>query len=160
MPPDDLATIKATYPLPVYNYRVTIDHEGGPQSVGFAEVSGLSVEHDAVTYKHGLSFVMGTKIIPGMRQPIRITLQRGIVKAGSFLADWFQSAYNDPYSTNNKRDIVIDLCDETGSVVIRWTVKQALPVKLDAPTFAANSNDIAIETLEVVAHGLEVNFNP
>ena len=42
----DKAYIAANYPLPAYNYRVTIDGI----VVSFAEVSGLSVEYEPVTY--------------------------------------------------------------------------------------------------------------
>ena len=147
--------IKDTYPLPVYNYRVTI----GKDTLGFSEVSGLSVDYEPVTYKHGLSFIMGPKIIPGMRQPVKLTLKRGITKSGAFLANWLKTTYNDPFK-NSKQDITIDLCDEGGLPVVRWTVLGALPIKLDAPSFDANSNDVAIEALELVAHDLKIDYNP
>ena len=148
-------TIKDSYPLPVYNYRVTI----GKTTLGFSEVSGMGVEYESVTYKHGFSFAMGAKIIPGMRQPAKLTLKRGIAKGSKFLADWLKNTYTDPFK-NSKQDILIDLCDETGQPVVRWTVLGALPVKLDAPTFDANSNDIAIETLELVAHEIKIDYDP
>ena len=150
--------IKASYPLPVYNYRVTV----GSRTLGFSEVSGLSIEYESVTYHHGFSFATGSKIIPGMRQPVKLTLKRGIItseKDGNFLASWLQDAYANPFKTT-KQDIVIDLCDETGKPTVRWKVQGALPVKLDAPTFDANSNDVAIETLELVAHDLKIEYNP
>ena len=62
--------------------------------------------------------------------------------------------------TSAKRDILIDLCDEKGDAVISWKVQDALPTKLDVPTFDANSNDVAIETMEFIAHGLRVDYNP
>jgi phage tail-like protein len=147
--------IKAAYPLPTYNYRVTI---GGDDSsvIGFSEVSGLSLEYEPVTYKHGLSFAFGSRIIPGMRQPIQVTLKRGVTRNNRFLYDWIRDTYSDPFSGDRKRDIEIDLCDENGSAVLRWTVRNALPTKLEAPAFEADSNEVAIETLELTAHGLEV----
>ncbi len=149
-------SIKDTYPLPIYNYRVEI--EGA--TVAFAEVSGLSVGYEAVTYKHGFSFVMGNKIIPGMRQPINLSLKRGIIKGRDFLPKWLTNTYGDPFYTQAKRDIRIDLCDQDGQAVMRWKVQNALPTKLDAPTFDANSNEIAIESLDLIAHGLQIDYNP
>ncbi len=154
--PQNKQDIKSNYPLPSYNYRVTVESD----VISFAEVSGLSVEYEPVTYKHGLSFVLGTKIIPGMRQPIQLTLKRGIVQSRDFLHSWIHSAYTDPFFTGTKRDIVIDLCDEAGVPVVRWTVQGALPTKLEAPAFDANSNEVAIETMELVAHGLKVDYHP
>lgn len=147
--------IKASYPLPVYNYRVTV----GNQTIGFSEVSGLSLEYEPVTYKHGFSFAMGAKIIPGMHQPVKLTLKRGIAKGSDFLASWLQTTYANPFKSAEK-DVVIDLCDEAGKPVVRWAVKGALPVKLDVPTFDANSNDVAIETLELIAHEIKVDYKP
>ena len=147
--------IKSAYPLPVYNYRVTIEQ----LTLGFSEVSGLSVEYEPVTYKHGFSFAMGAKIIPGMRQPIKLTMKRGIVKGGDVLYGWLHGAYTDPFKSA-KRDILVDLCDETGTAIVRWKIQGALPTKIDAPTFDANSNEIAIETLEVIAQDLQVEYSP
>lgn len=148
--------IASSYPLPAYNYRVTIE----ASTVSFAEVSGLSVEYEPVTYKHGLSYLMGDKIIPGMRQPIKLTMKKGLVKNHDDLYRWIHKTYTDPFYSNAKRDITIDLCDEQGEAVIRWKVQRALPTKLEAPTFDANSNEVAIESMEFMAHELEVNYNP
>jgi phage tail-like protein len=154
MSPDPDPT-KVSYPLPVYNYRVTV----GSSAMGFSEVSGLNVEYEAVTYKHGLSFVMGARIIPGMRQPIRLTMKKGIIKGNNFLAGWIQDAYANPF-TVAKKDILVDLCDEAGKPIVRWKVQGALPVKLSAPAFDAKSNEVAIETLELVAHNVQVDYHP
>jgi phage tail-like protein len=153
--PLDKDQIKASYPLPVYNYRVTV----GKLTIGFSEVSGLNVDYEPVTYKHGLSFAMGVKIIPGMRQPVKLTMKKGVVKGNDFLAGWLQGAYANPFK-NAKEDILIDLCDESGQAVVRWKVQGALPVKLDAPGFDANSNEVAVETLELVAHDIQVDYHP
>lgn len=158
--PLDKATIKSSYPLPAYNFRVTILRDSEATVISFAEVSGLSMEHEPVTYKHGLSFVTGDKIIPGMRQPIRLTLKKGIVSGGDYLQRWIHETYSNNAPANAKRDIVIDLCDATGEPVVRWMVQGALPVKLDVPSFDANSNDVAIESLEVTAHDLHIRHNP
>ncbi len=147
--------IKSNYPLPVYNYRVTI----GSMTVGVSEISGLSVEYEPVTYKHGLSFVMGSKIIPGMRQPIKLIMKRGIVKKNEALSGWLRDTYADPFKST-KQDILIDLCDETGAPIVRWKVQGAFPVKIDAPTFDANSNEVAIESIEVIAQDVQIDYNP
>ena len=147
--------IKASYPLPVYNFRVTL----GDSTIGFSEVSGLNIDYEPVTYKHGLSFVMGVKIIPGMRQPIKLTLKKGVVQDKDFLSKWLQDVYADPFK-DMKKDILIDLCDETGKAVVRWKVLRALPTKLEAPTFNADSNEVAVEILELVAHDIQVDYHP
>jgi len=159
---EDKEHIKSTYPLPVYNYRVTIQSffSGSSEVASFSEVSGLAMEYEHVTYKHGFSFAMGKKVIPGMPKEVRVTLKRGLIKDRKLLQSWIDDTYSNPFLLDKKRDIVVALLDEAGKAVIEWTVQRALPIKMDAPTFDANSNEVAIETLELVAHGLKVNFNP
>jgi phage tail-like protein len=156
----DKKQIKDRFPLLAYNYNLSI----GGSTLGCSEVSGLNLEYEPVTYKHGLSFWLGAKIIPGMRrEPVKLTLKKAIFIAkeneNDFLTKWLQDAYADPLQ-NPKQDILIDLCDELGNAVVRWKVRGALPTKLDAPTFDSNSNEVAFETLELVAHTIEVDFHP
>lgn len=153
-------TIKSTCPLPVYNYRVTILDDGNANVLGFSEVSGLFMEYEPVTYKHGLSFLTGVQIVPGMRQPVRLTLKKGLTRNGDFLQAWFNKCYSDAWSISYRRDVIIDLCDEKGLPVIRWKVKQALPTKLEAPAFAANSNEVAIISMDLIAADLEADYHP
>ena len=156
----DKETIKNTYPLPAYNYRVTIMNNDAATVVSFTEVSGLNLEYEPVIYKHGLSFLTGSKIIPGMRQAIRLTMKKGIVQSGNYLYDWIYNTYTNPTYDGAIRDIVIDLCDEAGEPVIRWSVRGAMPIKLEAPGFDANTNNVAIETMELTAQELKVEFTP
>nr|VFK36488.1 MAG: conserved hypothetical phage tail region protein [Candidatus Kentron sp. SD]VFK39162.1 MAG: conserved hypothetical phage tail region protein [Candidatus Kentron sp. SD]VFK77810.1 MAG: conserved hypothetical phage tail region protein [Candidatus Kentron sp. SD] len=151
------ADIKSGYPLPSYNYRVIL---GGKDVIGFSEVSGLELEYEPVSYKHGLSFRTGGKIIPGMRGPIELTMNKGIVKDKDYLSKWISEVYGNPFSLGRKRDVLVQLCDELGKPVVAWHVKDALPVKLSAPTFEADSNEVAMETMELVAHGLRIDYDP
>lgn len=157
---DSKAAIKSSYPLPVYNYRVSVMVDGKTETIGFSEVSGLTMEHEPVTYKDGFSFVMGAQFIPGMRKPVNLSLKKGLTKNGDFLQKWMEEASQDPFSFGAKRNVLIDLCDEAGNTVIRWTAAKAMPVKLDAPAFQAASNEVAIASMELLAARLKVEFNP
>ena len=157
---DTQATIKSQYPLPAYNYRVTILDGSKAETIGFSEVTGLNMGYDPVTYKDGFSFVMGADIIPGMAKPINLTLKKGLAKSGDYLHKWIEKSYQDHFSNGAKRDVLIDLCDESGQPVIRWIVTAAMPVKLDASSFVASSNEVAVLSMELVATKLKVEFNP
>ena len=54
----------------------------------------------------------------------------------------------------DKRDITIDLCNEVGSAVVQWKVSNAFPTTLDVPTFQANGEDVAIESMTLMADGV------
>lgn len=144
--------IRDTYPLPVYNYRVTI----GGETHGFSEVSGLSIQHEAITYKHGLSWREGPVQMPGMKGEVKLTLKRGMVKTRSLMLDWIGSIHLNKVP---KRDLAIDLCDESGTPVVSWKVYNAFPLKLDAPGLNSDSNDLAVESLELLAGGIQMEYH-
>lgn len=153
-----MADARAAYPLPAYNYRVTILHDGQSEAIGFSEVSGLTVAYDPVTYRDGFSFAMGYAAIPGMPKPVSVTLKRGLTRAAGYLQEWLEAASHGSIAPGVKRDVLVDLCDEAGQAVIRWTVSGAMPVKLEAPSFNAASNEVAIASLELVAPKVMVAF--
>lgn len=139
---------KSSYPLPAYNFRVTVD--GTPMS--FAEVSGISLEYETVTYRHGLSFWEGEGIKKYYYDKyVNFTLKKGTIKGIDFLYAWLKE--------KAVRAVQVSLCDEQGQPVISWRVAKALPVKLEAPTFSADTNEVAIESLEVMAAGISVEYH-
>ena len=155
------AEIKAGYPLPSYCYQVTVMTDGGDADLlGCSEVSGLKLTYDPVIYRHGLSYATGMHIIPGMRQPVKLTLKRGVAPGQSYLKDWLQETFEDPGSDKVHRDLVIDLCDEAAVPVVRWTVSGAMPTSIDAPAFSASSNEVSFESLELTANDLRIEFDP
>jgi len=142
--------LKTAYPLPSYNYRVEI----AGAAVGFSEVSGLSIKRETSTYKESPSGggAPGPVVMnkPGQLDNPTISLKKGVVRKGSVatLYAWISSIQ---INQVEKKDIYIRLCDEKGDAVISWKVVNAFPTKLDAPSFTATSNDVAIETMELLA---------
>lgn len=145
--------IKTAYPLPSYNYRVEI----AGAAVGFSEVTGLSIKRDTTTYKE--SPTAGGAAGPVvMRMPAQltnptITLKKGVVRKGSVAAlySWISAIQ---INQVDKKDVYVRLCDEKGDAVISWKIQNAFPTKLDAPSFTATSNDVAIETMELMADSI------
>jgi len=142
--------IQSDYPLPVYNYRVEINGD----AVAFSEVSGLTISYESTVYKEspiaGGSPGPRTLIMPSQRTPPTITLKKGLVRKTSMkhLYDWIRTVQ---INQIEKKDIYVRLCDEKGDAVITWKVANAFPVKLDAPSFDAKSNDVAIQSMELKA---------
>ncbi|TPN86998.1 phage tail protein [Aquimarina algicola] len=144
----DRKTIIENYPLPVYNYQVIIDNS---TAMSFSEISGLDIDYEHVLYRHGFSWVMGDYLIRAQRKPINVTLKRGMVKERSYLYDWMRSG--------TKKDIRIELCDEQSVAIVSWDIYRALPFKMDAPSFNASTNDIAIESLDLIAHDIKLTHH-
>lgn len=60
--------------------------------MSFTEVSGLTREHQVVTYRHGLSFAEGEDIVKfRIDKYAPLTLKRGIVKGAGALYKWLES---------------------------------------------------------------------
>ena len=141
---------KQSYPLPAYNFRVRIDDT----VMSFAEVSGIGIEYDKVTYRHGLSFMEGETITTFYYDSfITMTLKRGIVVGATpmFLYDWLKKG--------DIRTLAVSLCNETGDPVISWQIAKAIPVKIQAPTFDAKTNDVSIESVELAVRGITLVKN-
>lgn len=139
---------KAHYPLPVYNYRVDV----GGAAMSFSQLSGMAVEHSHVTYKHGFSYLEGESIEQFRYEKFSsMTLKRGTVSGIEDLHEWL--------TTRDLRTIDVSLCDEAGAPVVTWHIGKAVPVKLEAPTFDADSNDVAVESLEVMASNVTVEHH-
>jgi len=146
--------IKKGYPLPAYNFRVRIENE----AYGFSQVTGLSIQYDTMTYKHGLSWREGTDESIGNQHPVTLTLQRGVVAKASNLLQWINSLHRGILGPL-KKDVAIDLCDENGEPVVTWIAAAAFPIKLDVPGFDANNNEVAIESIQLKVGNLRVSYH-
>ncbi|MCM8526864.1 MAG: phage tail protein, partial [Lentisphaeraceae bacterium] len=78
----------ADYPLPVFHFQV----EWGGTNLGFSEVSGLTIENQAIEYRDGLSPEYSVVKMPGMPKFSNITLKRGIVPADNEFFAWLNTA--------------------------------------------------------------------
>ena len=141
---------KTDYPLPAYNYRVDINGI----SITFSEVSGLDLAFETVTYKE--SFATSGKVgpnimyMPAQIQAVNISMKKGLVK-GKSVPVFYEWINDIELNLVDKRDIVVHLLDEKGNTVVSWTVIDAFPKKLSAPSFSASANDVAIESMELMA---------
>lgn len=141
------ATIKSTYPLPAYNYNVVVGGVASP--IRFARVSGLEIEYETLTYRDGLSFREGERIQKyWVDKYMPLSLEQGTVARDSFLFEWLREL--------DERSMEISLCDESGTPVVTWRLAKALAVKMSGPTLDAQTNDVAIDRLEVRVAGISV----
>jgi len=109
------------------------------------------MDYEHVLYRHGFSWIMGDHLIRAQRKPISVSLKRGVAKNRKDLYDWLRK--------EDKRNINIALCDENGDPIVSWEVYRALPIKLNAPSFNASTNDVAIESLDLIAHDIKLTHH-
>lgn len=137
------------YPLPVFHFEVDW---GGSTSV-FSEVSGLTIEHQIIEYRHGLSKEHTMKM-PGIPKHGNITLKRGIVKGDNEFYEWLSN--KNLHKNEPRRNLTINLLDEEGNPVMTWKAAEAFPVKVEGPGLKASGNEVAIESIEIAHEGLTI----
>jgi len=140
----------ARLPLMAYNFKVVV----AAKTMGFKEVSGLSRQHETLTYRDGRSFCEGERIVKYRHDKFApITLKKGTVTLESmFLYAWLEAKVEVP--------MTVSLCDPRGLPVVNWRIARVLPVKITPPTFDATTNEVAIDTLELMAAGIMVDVIP
>jgi phage tail-like protein len=133
-------------PFAGYNFRVEID---GMPEARFTECQGLSSESAVITYREGGDHRV--RLIPGLTRYSPITLKRGITSDRS-LWEWRKRVAD---GLVDRRNGSVILLSADGKDVIRWTFENGWPSKWEGPALNGQSNDVAIETLEIVHEGLD-----
>jgi phage tail-like protein len=142
-------TGKRDDPYQQFNFLVEID---GVARAGFSECSGLTTDTDAIDYREGADKVLNVRKLSGLRKYTNVVLKRGYTQDKS-LWDWRKKIIN---GVTERRSAEIILMDETRTEVIRWRIREAWISKWDSGPFNAKTNDVAIETIEMVHEGLEL----
>jgi phage tail-like protein len=129
------------------NFRVVV----AQRTIGFMDVTGLSRQHQTLTYRHGLSFCEGERIVKFHEDKfVSITLKKGtVIPEAAFLYTWIETKIEVP--------MTVSLCNGRGLPVINWKMARVLPVKLTPPNFDASSSAVCIDTFEVMAAGITVD---
>ena len=149
MADDGSAQSQATWPLVRFQFRVVYDN----MEFIFQEVKGLSAETQVIEYRHNNSKVFDTIKMPGIQKLGNVTLKKGIFKGDDDLWKNFNAIKN----TAKKTTVVISLLDESNAVAMSWNLSNAFPTKITAADMKADSNEVAIETMEIAHEGLTIS---
>ena len=149
MADDGSAQSQATWPLVRFQFRVVYDN----MEFIFQEVTGLSAETQVIEYRHNNSKVFDTIKMPGIQKFGNVTLKKGIFKGDDDLWKNFNAIKN----TTKKTTVVISLLDESNAVAMSWNLTNAFPTKITATDMKADSNEVAIETMEIAHEGLTIS---
>jgi phage tail-like protein len=129
-----------------FNFIVEIDGLG---AAGFAEVSGLTTESDVIEYRNGNEDITVRKL-PGLKKYTNITLKRGFTQ-NKELWEWRKQVLDGQTQRRNGSIIVLD---KARNEVLRFTFREAWPVRWDGPDLDAQGKGVAIETLVIAHEGL------
>jgi len=142
-------------PYPAFNFLVEIPSlgiDGGSVQAGFSEVSGLEIEQEMIAYRNGNERRTSPRLIPGLVKYAPLVLKRGVT-GSTELWEWMQRCVAGDCDRASGQ---IKLLNEQRDVVMTWRFRDAVPQRLTGPVLDANSSGLAIEALELVHQGLEL----
>lgn len=143
---------------PFVNFRFRVDVEGLTAMIAFSEVTIPDSSTEAVDYRNGTDPNYKRKL-SGLNNSGNITLKRGMT-INLDLYNWRRQVELNG-ALNNRKNISIALLDEVGSgantpstIIAQWNIVEAWPTKYESSGLNALSNEVVIETLELVHEGI------
>jgi phage tail-like protein len=152
---------------PYKNFKFKVKFAGAADYVaGISKVSGLKRKTEVVTHRVGGDPSTSRKS-PGRTEYEAITLERGVTHDIEF-EQWANKVWN--FSPPNpaapagqevslkdfRKDLVIELFNETGQPVLRYVVYRCWVSEFQAlPDLDANANAVAIQTIKLENEGWE-----
>jgi len=137
------------WPMPKFYFSVDIDDL---TDLPFLEISGLEVEADNISYRHGNDPSFGTIQMPGIKKSGNLTLKKGVFAND----DTYQALISKiALNTYKRMTVVIRLLDENTEPRMTWQLKNAFPLKYSSTEMNSESSEAAIESIEFTHQGIE-----
>lgn len=137
------------WPMPKFYFSVDIDDL---TDLPFLEVSGLEVEADNISYRHGNDPSFGTIQMPGVKKSGNLILKKGVFAN----EDLYQSLISKiALNTYKRMTVVIRLLDENTEPKITWQINNAFPLKYSSTDMNSESSEAAIESIEFSHQGIQ-----
>jgi phage tail-like protein len=138
------------WPLPKFYFMVDW---GSTTNIPFQEVSGLEIEAEPLEYRHGNSKVFSKINMPGMVKNNKISMKKGVFANDNTFWDWYNKI---KMNTIERQNVVIKLLDEGGNPTMTWTLLNAWPTKISSTDLKSESNEVAIESIDIMHEGLTI----
>jgi phage tail-like protein len=136
------------WPIPKFHFSVTLGDLG---EIGFQEVTGLKLTTEFIEYRPGNDPTFIKQRVPGLKKFENITLKKAVFKGDTALYDWYIDVQANP---ERRQDLTIQLLDEQGAPLMTWTVTKAFPISISGPDLNGESNELAVESLELAHEGI------
>lgn len=134
------------WPLPKFYFRVRFSSQNIIAS--FQEVSGLDIE-----FNHSNTPEFSQINRPGIAKAGNIILKKGIFVNDENFQKWLGAIQT---NSIKRETVIIYLFEETGNPVMTWTLNNAWPTKITRADVKTDTNEIAIETLELSHESISI----
>ena len=132
-----------------FNFLVQID---GDTVAGFREADLPEARIEVAVYREGNERSNTLRRLPGRVEYGPLVLRRGFA-GDRTLFQWWRDVAD---GNLDRRNVVIILRDQSGRDVARWAFRDALPTKYSGPSFRAQGNEVAIESIELAIESMEL----
>ena len=132
-----------------FNFLVEI---AGVTVAGFSEADLPEGRIDVVAYREGTDKTSAARLLPGRVEYSPLVLRRAFAGDATLFQWWHALAQG----VVDRRNVSVVLLDEQRQEVARWNLSRAWPAKWTGPSLRALGNEVAIETLELVHEGIEL----
>lgn len=138
---------KRTDPYLTFNFQIEVEKL---VVGGFTEVSGLQIEIALQNYREGGLNEYIHRLPGPASYPSNLVLKHGLTD-GEVLWNWYQNVIKGNIERKNGSILLLSRENEEKW---RWNFVEAYPVKWIGPELRAGTAEVAVETLELVHHGL------
>jgi phage tail-like protein len=132
-----------------FNFLVQID---GDTVANFREADLPEARIEVAAYREGNERPNAVRRLPGRVEYGPLVLRRGFA-GDRTLFQWWRDVAD---GNLDRRNVVIILRDQSGRDVARWAFRDALPTKYSGPSFRAQGNEVAIESIELAVESMEL----
>jgi phage tail-like protein len=134
-------------PHSAFNFMIEI---GGANAAGFTEVEAVTTDSNVIEYREGEDADGALRKLRDLRKFNQITLKRGHTVSPD-LWNWWQAVRR---SKAHRESGIIILLSKAREPVLRWEMKNAWIKKWEGPALRRITNEVAIESLEIVCEGV------
>lgn len=139
----------SVWPMPKFYFSVN----WGDKKMSFQEVSGLDTEAQIIEYRHGDNPVFSPIKMPGIKKTGNVTMKKGVFKNDNKFWEWFEKI---KMNTIQRIPVTISLLDQEGEATMVWKLQNAWPTKITGTDLKSDSNEVAVESIEIAHEGLEI----
>ena len=136
-------------PFVCFNFWLEID---GIYLGGFTEVSGLSAETKVLIKREGGVNEFQHKLPEGTEYG-NLVLKYGLLSDDQ-MWQWYAQTIHGEIQRKNGSVLLVDRHGTPDSCKMRWDFYDAYPVKWQSYSFNASRNEVMVQSIELVHHGI------
>jgi phage tail-like protein len=148
--------IARTNPYGSNNFKVTVD--GFAEAISFSDITGgLDSATQVITYREGTDPLNVARSLPGMEVYSPLVCKRGVT-GDLDVWNWHKEARDATTTFPPYRNVTVELLNEAGISVMKWTLTNAWCSKITGPTLSATATGgaIAIESMTITYDRLDL----